>query len=554
MTNITHQACPFCDSSDAFSYDTDKGIFNCFSCGAKPTNKGVLCFDGTTLKDLGSEPKEDEISLDMYVPEEYRGITKEVLETHGVYFTNRSVKDTLAFEESRTKVNSVRVDYLKSLKPGDKLPTVHFRYENGEKHRELPKYLNVTGSLSSFYGQEDYPSGGEVITITEGEEDRLSVIQMCDTPCVSVPTANPSTGFWMNAKNFLGKFQKIILSIDNDAPGDLLADKFYKTFPGRVYRVQHGDLKDANDFLTSGKSGAFLTSWQNASLMKPENILSTGEDFIELYDETPDNEYFATGIEELDNKMLGIHKNALTTILAPTGIGKTEFMRYLEYICLTTTKYRVAFCHLEETKLRSILGLVSYDLKENLIRKDLVAKAEAEDRVKDSMRRIAKGERLLRFSLSTTLTVEEIVQEVRFLGSAMDVDYVFIEPVQDLITGETSEKESKLTDLTNQFKRLAEEINIGIVQIAHTNEYGEPKYCKSISQGSAYEVVLSRDPDASDPIEKNTTYVRVGKKNRTGGGSGPAGSMFFDLDSYTLKPNQKLQYVAPTNPSKTIPF
>ena len=33
MAEVSHQPCPFCGSSDAFSYNTDKGVGYCHSCG-----------------------------------------------------------------------------------------------------------------------------------------------------------------------------------------------------------------------------------------------------------------------------------------------------------------------------------------------------------------------------------------------------------------------------------------------------------------------------------------------------------------------------------------
>jgi len=120
----------------------------------------------------------------------------------------------------------------------------------------------------------------------------------------------------------------------------------------------------------------------------------------------------------------------------------------------------------------------------------------------------------------------------------MDVDYIFMEPIQDFISAvSTSDKESKLTDLMNKLKRLAAEIDVGIVIIAHANKDGDAKYCASIVQSAAYEIRIERDVDAEDPEERNTTKFFVGRKNRTGGGSGPAGKMYFDIDTYMLTPD-----------------
>ena len=35
MVNVTHQPCPFCESSDAFSYDKEKNVYGCFKCDRK---------------------------------------------------------------------------------------------------------------------------------------------------------------------------------------------------------------------------------------------------------------------------------------------------------------------------------------------------------------------------------------------------------------------------------------------------------------------------------------------------------------------------------------
>jgi replicative DNA helicase len=149
---------------------------------------------------------------------------------------------------------------------------------------------------------------------------------------------------------------------------------------------------------------------------------------------------------------------------------------------------------------------------------------------------LTENEKLYQFQTKMDDTVDDLVEQIRFLVTAMGVEYVFLEPIQDLISGNTSEKESLLTDLTNKLKRLAPEINVGIVVIAHANDDGEAKYCRSIVQGAAFEIALERDVDAEDPHERNLTRVRVGRKNRVGGGSGPAGALTFDVDTYTMTP------------------
>ena len=505
---LSHQPCPFCGSSDGFSYSTGTGLFRCFVCEETPKTKGGLCFDGQTLTPWKDQtPVEDGLSLEPY-SRHYRGIKSNIFDQFGVYFT----------------------------KSGDK-ESMHYPYANATKTRQLPKYFTCSGTLNTFFGQEDY-AGGKSITITEGELDRLSAIQMLgDWPCVSVPSATPSKEFWINARDYLGAFDKIVLSIDNDEAGDRLVEKFFKLFPGKVYRMSHGKFKDANEFLEAGEIADYKSSFWNAQKVKPDNVNTTAEDFLKVYDETPNYEYFKTGIEGLDQKMLGIHKGAFTMVLAPTGLGKTEFFRYLENQCYRSSEYSFAFCHGEETELRSLLGLASYDLQTNVIRKDLIEERGLDAEVRNSLKKFGESERLYQFKIPVGAEIDGIVDEIRFLATAMGVDFFFIEPIQDFVVGNTTEKENKLTDLANTMKRMASELNIGIIIIAHANEDGDAKYCKSLTQSAAYEIVLDRDVDSEDLEERNRTYVSVGRKNRTGGGSGPCGSLTFSLDSFTLTPD-----------------
>jgi twinkle protein len=518
MTNHTHKPCPFCDSSDAFSWDDETGLFGCFSCSAKPGEKSGLCFDGQNLTPFRDHFNniEELIEVEPYIPKSYRGISKATMEADGDVFFTDLPEGTL-----ETHV-----------------------YANGNKYRRtwLPKsdrhHFSSDGKMDRLQGVDTQPPSGKFITITEGEWDRKAVKEMMGSwPVYNTPSGTPSKDFWTNTRNDLSGFEgKILLSVDNDDVGDKLAEKFYRLFPGKVYRVNHGKYKDANEFLLANDTKAYKDAWWNAQKIKPDTILSTPEDFEKLYRETPDYEYFPTGIDELDAKMLGIHKGAFTLILAPSGLGKTEFMRYLEWKCLSDTEYSIACCHLEETPLRSVLGLVSYDLKMNVTRKDLIDDQDYEHFVLESMRSISSTERYHQFQIKTDMGAEDLIEQIRFLSTAMGVDYIFLEPIQDIISGDTSTKESLLTDLSNKLKRLAPELNVGIVVIAHANDDGEVKYCRSIVQSAAYEIKLYRDLEADDHEERNRMHVSVGRKNRTGGGSGPAGTLTFDKDTYMLTP------------------
>ena len=82
------------------------------------------------------------------------------------------------------------------------------------------------------------------------------------------------------------------MSVDNDDAGNALADRMARLFPNKVYRVQHGEYKDANDFLQAGKGREFKNLWWKPLKHTPENILNTSDQFLKLYEETPEHVYY----------------------------------------------------------------------------------------------------------------------------------------------------------------------------------------------------------------------------------------------------------------------
>jgi len=300
-------------------------------------------------------------------------------------------------------------------------------------------------------------------------------------------------------------------------------------------------LKDANDFLQAGMAKEYKQAWWNAKKFKPDSILSDAEDYLKLYEDSPDFEYFTTGIEELDEKMLGISKGYVTLVQAETGLGKTEFCRYLENRALNHSEYKIAAMHLEESKLRSLLGLVSYKLNENVTIKKFIDEKDLDEEVRGAISEISSSERFVTFDFDMQEGHEELIKQVRYLVAAMSVDFIFIEPIQDCVTGSSSEKEGKLADLITQLSTLASKLNVGIVVVAHQNADGGSMYSSMITKRAAFELLLKRDRDSDDVVEKNRTHVVIGRKNRTGLGSGSAGSLDFDLESYTLKPVEPLK-------------
>ena len=519
MSDIAHQPCPYpsCGSSDAFSYNTD-GFGKCHACNRSypsrektydwakdkyPTKgKSMDVFETFTPKRIEAP------SGGKYAP--LRGISATTMEEYGVL--TYSDRQEYVYPSGGIKVRT--------------LPEKAFYAKNGFKGDEL-------------FGMNLYTAGSaKKLTITEGELDALSVAQMLKSsyinPVVSLPSATPSKKLWDKCFDWVNSFDQIILSIDNDEAGNEIAAKIAKLFPNKVYRVDHSKYKDANEFLKANAAAEFKSAWWNAKKYTPENILNTADQFLKLYQDTPNHQYVETGIQDLDDKILGLMQGHFTVFKAPTGIGKTELMRYLEYTLLKKG-IPIAAWHLEETKLRSLLGLVSYELNDNVTRRDLIEEKGREQDVVNAIKELTKDELFYQFYLQDGEGAEELCDQIRYFSQACGVRYVFFEPIQDVIVGSSDEsKEQMLADLSVRLSKLAAELNVGIVSIGHTNDNGDFKYCRMIGQRASVIVNLQRDKDSTDIQERNTTNLHV-EKNRPTGEVGNAGMLRFNSDTFTLR-------------------
>lgn len=527
--HLPNGPCPYvdCQSSDAFSYSLDKGCGTCFSCGKSYPSKRMQSkvFDWATERyPLKSERTPLKlIETDTPIEENNLGA--------GRFNGHRKITaKTMQFYDVKTYFD-------------EDLPVQHtYVYPDGStKTRKFPKDF-VTGKgfkSDKLFGMDKFPAGSaQAVTITEGELDAMSGFQMMGSkyPFVSLPSATPNKKILENCKDWLGSFKKIYLSLDADEKAEKFALALMNLFPNRVFKVPHDVYKDANEFLMADAAEQYSKAWFSSGLYTPDNIYASEEDFLELLHDTPDHSYIPTGISSLDDKILGLMQGHFTVIKAPTGIGKSEFMRYLEFNFIKNfPDVRFATWHLEETKLRSLLGVVSYYLGDNLTRKDLITEKGKMSAVEDAIRYITNHTGYMQFHLREEDGADELIDQIRVLTQVYGCKYVFFEPIQDVVTVSSDEsKESILADLSVRLSKLAADLNIGIVTIGHTNDNGDFKYCKMIGQRASVIIDLERDKEADDMLERNTTTLVV-KKNRPCGLEGNAGELLFDGDTFTLK-------------------
>jgi twinkle protein len=504
MTENPHQPCPYCGSSDAYSINSDTGMYHCFSCGAKPSTHGSKGNKLTTTQDTSAT------LTDTYT--EYRGIKPRTLQFYGV----------------------------KDLTRDGKVVGQGYPYADGVKYRVFPKTFRTTPNFKSdtLCGLDKF-SGGSEILLTEGEVDMLSAFQMLNgqTPCVSLPSATPSRLLWANQKvmDTLGSFSRIYCSFDSDGKSDHIIEKLISIFPNQVYALNHGRYKDANEFLVANAKESYVSAKRNARKVMPKFLANTAEDFLSIIREDTSDTPIPTGHTELDSHLEGLFRGHMYVLQAPEGTGKTEIVRSIEaHILQHHPEVPIAVMHLEESEQRYLLGLASYILQTDVTRKSIIP-AEVWPEVEKVITDIGEAGNLYLFQMSESEDPASIIDRIRYMAAGLGVQYVFFEPIQDLSVNRADgvTEEQFLSFLSTKLALLAKELKIGIITVAHENDDGKVRSSRMISKKAS--VVLRAVRDKDGPEEEKNIVKLVLEKNRPTSYRGPAGSLHFDIDSFTLK-------------------
>lgn len=247
--------CPQCSphrqknpKARCLSVNTEKGVWHCNHCDWAGTLKEGI---KDRSNPFANKPK-------TYRKPVYNSVapdTGKILE----WFAARGIPAGVV-RRNRISIGNVYMPQTESVVPAIRFPF----FRNGEvvniKSRDKEKNFRMeTGAERILYGMDD-AAGHDTLIIVEGEIDKLSIETAGFTNCVSVPDGAPPPkskdytskfSFLESCDEFLASFKKIILAVDNDAPGQKLEEELARRLGAeRCARVEWPDgCKDANDVL-----------------------------------------------------------------------------------------------------------------------------------------------------------------------------------------------------------------------------------------------------------------------------------------------------------------
>jgi twinkle protein len=218
------------------------------------------------------------------------------------------------------------------------VPTICFNYFRDEeliniKFRAKDKDFKLAKDAELIFYNLDALKDVRECVIVEGEIDCLSYYESGIYNVVSVPNGaakgSQKLQYLDNCWEYFDKLEKIIISVDNDYPGELLKEELCRRLgKEKCYTVQYPEgCKDANEVLVKYGKEAVKSLTENAKLYPLEGEITVDimSDTVFEYYKNGYPEGVAAGIPGFDEYLTFV-PGQLTMVTGIPGSGKDEFV------------------------------------------------------------------------------------------------------------------------------------------------------------------------------------------------------------------------------------
>lgn len=280
-----------------------------------------------------------------------RGISAEVIKRARVGFANHYLSQT-----------------------GGKTPCIAFPYYRdgvlvNVKYRSLEgkHFAQQKGGMPVFYGLDDLCGldvDTERLIIVEGEVDKLTLDECRLANALSVPDGAPARlretvspndlkfEFLRNDSEKIDAYSKFIIAVDNDGPGDVLAEELARRLgKERCYRVRWPDqgdalCKDANETLLAHGPEVVRECIEGAEPIPIKGYHLWAYGMLAERKARGCERALSTGWANLDQHMM-IAPGQLTVVTGVPSHGKSEFIDALAVNLAMRYGWRFAMCSFE---------------------------------------------------------------------------------------------------------------------------------------------------------------------------------------------------------------
>lgn len=555
--------CPFpkCGSSDGFHwYGEGNGGF-CYSC-----QKSIL-----------SDERKAELGVDVYEYDDKEVMTKELITEDELTavkgYTGIRGMDQRGITDETYKAYAVRFKY--DEESGDVVEHFYPYTEGykaaGFKVRKVPvkDFYSVgrIGKNSELYGQWKWKEHqAKYVLICAGEIDAMSAFQMLEnyrktkgsdfdaTPVVS--SAIGESGSYKQIQQqyeWLDQASRVIVCYDNDDAGREAVKKLVDVIPKGKMFVMKLTLKDANEYLVKGKEKQFLRAFFDAPAYSPDGIVGSGSLASKVREAASVPKIPLPPFMHRVQKQMagGIPLGVIVNLGSASGTGKSTFIDEIVYFLIFNSPHRVGVLSLESDSGQYGTKVLSRHVGRKI---DLIESVEEKLKFLDSPAVMEQEENLWKLPDGTDRWfliderdggLESVKKLIMELVIACECKVLVIDPLQDLMDGLPNEEQAVFQ---RWMKGLVKSHGVTFININHTRktpsggkqgstgaDLHEEDFqgSSSIFKSAACNLLFSRNKEATDDVEKNTTVMKMTKCRWTGS-TGMSGEYYYDNSSHTL--------------------
>ena len=512
--------CDHCGSSDARAV-FDDGHTYCFVC---PPETAYGRPDGPS----NSQPSQQTSKVrpwDLLQVGEFRAIGSRQL----------TEETTKKFGYSISVDKFGKTCQIANFKNAGKIVAQKIRYPNKD-------FRYVGEKDAGLWGQHLWKEGGNILVITEGEIDAMTVSQLQGNkwPVVSLPNGAPAAAKAIRKNlEFVTSFKKVVLMFDMDEPGIEAAHEVARLLkPGQAY-IATLPYKDPNECLLKGAGRDVVAAMWDAKPYRPDGIVNAS-DLWDAISTPKENQSVPYPWAVLNLKTRGNRKGELVVWTAGSGVGKSAVVREVAYDLLNKGQ-TVGMLMLEENVERTALGFMGLHLDHplHLDRGDF-----SKDQLHEAFTATTGSGRLWLYDHFGSTSASNLLERIRYLATGCGCDYVILDHISIAVSDPSMQDgnldERKLIDmLMTKLRSLVEELGIGLHVISHLrrpsgdtgHEQGamtslsQLRGSHAIAQLSDMVIGLERNQQCTE--SSNETIIRI-LKNRFSGETGEGGVLYFD--------------------------
>ena len=465
------------DKNPSMSWDPNALHFYCFACGMKIDLYGyykehlnythqeivreLLDKDDYTKTSMQTNRDTFQEGLKKITP-----ITAECIE----YIGKRGITPQTIIEFNLMSHNgNIAFPYMK-------LETViGYKTRKPMKNPPKPKMGSITGSKPYLFNSQNVTEGTELI-ICEGEFDCMVISQCGYKNVVSVGAgANSMTALFEQAKDFLNKFEILIIVSDNDVAGTEMDKTFIETFGDKAKLIDK-KLYVYNDI---NEEYCFFKKEKVVKIIESARFKIEGRRDL---DKTPykglsnkTGKYVPTGIYTVDEALNDLAPGCVTLITGRSNGGKTTF-----------TKQIMANAIDKGNKVYLISGegdqeILINELYQCVIGRDTscynavkINKRYHKEPTKEVLAAIQEWHKekftLFNKGESKLKTIDQLFKMVEYEIKIQKIDLVVIDNLMSILSTQASEKLEAQAEFAQRCHDLAKNYNTHIILVLHPNK------------------------------------------------------------------------------------